>query len=210
MALSSSSGRPAAPWFDVGLAAQTERLEATVLRERVLVPQRTPPLVLSLLPRSQSGGCWMRLAAGWRVEGDVHAALGALPFAPGSLSRVCVQHVHEACVDPARLLAEVAQLLHPGGRLLVLGYNRWGWSRRRLQGGFLRPVHLCTPAWVRGELRRAGLELDATRGLPWPDSRLEPRLPVGLQTGYVLNATLRPPAELPLRPFRVPAGAVPG
>jgi SAM-dependent methyltransferase len=64
--------------------------------------------------------------AAWDYSGlDVVGNLDALPFAPGtfdaSLNVVTLEHVRE----PARVLAQIACALAPGGRLLLIAPHEW-------------------------------------------------------------------------------------
>jgi SAM-dependent methyltransferase len=56
-----------------------------------------------------------------RVRGDVHR----LPFAGASFDAVLASHVMEHLPQPERALAEVARVLRPGGRFLLLTPNRF-------------------------------------------------------------------------------------
>jgi len=60
-----------------------------------------------------------------RVDGGVYASAEALPFAPGSFGLVYSRYVFEHLPDPARVFAEAARVLRPGGRLVVLTPNVW-------------------------------------------------------------------------------------
>ncbi|MDY0008007.1 MAG: methyltransferase domain-containing protein, partial [Spongiibacteraceae bacterium] len=48
-----------------------------------------------------------------------------LPFAADSLDVVVVHHRHEYCRNPHQLLREVARVVVPRGRILLLGFNPW-------------------------------------------------------------------------------------
>lgn len=58
---------------------------------------------------------------GERVRGDAQR----LPFAGASFDAVLASHVMEHLTEPERALAEVARVLRPGGRLLLLTPNRF-------------------------------------------------------------------------------------
>ena len=80
-------------------------------------------------------GCWtlLDLARG-RWSGAVRAEADALPFADDSIGLVVAEHVLEALAQPGPLLAEIARVLQPGGRLLLCSYSRWhprGWGACR-------------------------------------------------------------------------------
>ena len=86
---------------------------------------------------------WLALPPGETATADLHIDPCALPFADDSLDLVVLPHALELSPDPHATLREVARVLVPEGRLLVLGLNPnslWGWRqardrlRRRLGG----------------------------------------------------------------------------
>ena len=95
-------------------------------------------------------------------QGDIYAP----PFARGSFDLVVLHQVLHYLDDPARALREAAQLLAPGGRLLVVDFAPHGLeflretqAHRRL--GFAREQ-------VAGWLAEAGLDCALTRELAPP------------------------------------------
>jgi ArsR family transcriptional regulator len=103
--------------------------------------------------------------AGVRAElrqGDIYAP----PFGRGSFDLVVIHQVLHYLDDPARALREAANLLSPGGRILVvdfaphgLEFLRESQAHRRL--GFAREQ-------VAGWLDEAGLDCTLTRELAPP------------------------------------------
>ncbi len=66
--------------------------------------------------------------------GDFCTDLCALPFADDSLDLVILPHALENSPDPHATLREVARVLVPEGRVLILGLNPnslWGWRQMR-------------------------------------------------------------------------------
>jgi SAM-dependent methyltransferase len=81
---------------------------------------------------------WLALPLHEPGQGDLRVDPCALPFAEDSLDLVVLPHALELSPDPHATLREVARVLVPEGRLLVLGLNPnslWGWrqARSRLQ-----------------------------------------------------------------------------
>ena len=117
--------------------------------------------------------------AGVRAElrqGDIHAP----PFGRGSFDVVVIHQVLHYLDDPARALREAAQLVGPGGRMLVvdfaphgLEFLREAQAHRRL--GFAREQ-------VSGWLEEAGLDCTLTRELA-PPNKGDDQLTVTLWLG---------------------------
>jgi SAM-dependent methyltransferase len=59
------------------------------------------------------------------VDTAARADLAALPFRDASFDIVISSHVAENLERPERVFGELARVLRPGGRLLVLTPNRW-------------------------------------------------------------------------------------
>ena len=89
---------------------------------------------------------------GPRLVADAHR----LPFATGAFDLTVALTLLEFVEDPARVVAELARVTRPGGRLLVAALNRaspWGLvHRRRLRRPPWRAARLLT----RSTLRRLG------------------------------------------------------
>jgi len=90
--------------------------------------------------------------AGPRLVADAHR----LPFATGAFDLTVALTLLEFVDDPARVVAELARVTRPGGRLLVAALNRaspWGLAhRRRLR----RPPWTAARLLTRGRLRTLG------------------------------------------------------
>jgi len=64
--------------------------------------------------------------AGWNYSGlDVVGDLGALPFAGDSFEAALNVVTLEHLAEPGRALAELARVLRPGGRLLLVAPQEW-------------------------------------------------------------------------------------
>lgn len=78
----------------------------------------------------------------WRELDVGHAHSSALPLQSSSLSLVLLNHVIADGEEPE--LQEACRVLQPGGRLFILGLNRYGlrYVRRRTRGALpgLRPL----------------------------------------------------------------------
>jgi SAM-dependent methyltransferase len=59
------------------------------------------------------------------VDEAARADLGALPFRNATFDVAISSHVAEHLTQPERVFGELARVLKPGGRLLVLTPNRW-------------------------------------------------------------------------------------
>jgi SAM-dependent methyltransferase len=98
-----------------------------------------------------------------------------LPFATGAFDLTVALTVLEFVDDPARVVAELARVTRPGGRLLVAALNRaspWGLAhRRRLRRPPWRHAHLLTrrrllaPGSAHGTARLQAV-LDAPSAVP--------------------------------------------
>jgi SAM-dependent methyltransferase len=89
---------------------------------------------------------WLALPPSENGHADLRMDPCALPFAEDSLDLVVLPHSLELSPDPHATLREVARVLVPEGRVLILGLNPnslWGWRqgrdrvRRRLGGQHL-------------------------------------------------------------------------
>jgi SAM-dependent methyltransferase len=59
------------------------------------------------------------------IDVAARADLGALPFRDATFEIAISSHVAEHLTEPERVFGELARVLRPGGRLLVLTPNRW-------------------------------------------------------------------------------------
>jgi SAM-dependent methyltransferase len=59
------------------------------------------------------------------IDAAGRADLGALPFRDNTFDIAISSHVAEHLTQPERVFAELARVLKPGGRLLILTPNRW-------------------------------------------------------------------------------------
>ncbi len=73
--------------------------------------------------------CGVDVTAEPRSNGNIDAAaradLGSLPFRDATFDIAISSHVAEHLTQPERVFGELARVLKPGGRLLVLTPNRW-------------------------------------------------------------------------------------
>jgi SAM-dependent methyltransferase len=136
---------------------------------------------------------------GWR--GDIACAL-PLPLPNEAFATVVLQHAVPAGAEADALLAEVARILVPGGKLWMSVLNplspyRWRWRGTRLSAA--------EPLTWRRRLRAHGLVPDPVSqgvGPTWRiDAAAPPQHGPGLRAAYVLQAEKR---ELPLTPLRQP------
>jgi SAM-dependent methyltransferase len=202
----------ACAWFSPQLAAQAAALQADWLHAALYRPTTAPGLALSVLRPDRSGAIWLRLRQHDRFDGAAHAAADELPFCDGAFSVVLLQHVHEFCANPARLIADCVRLLQPGGRLLISGFNPCAWSRwRHWRPAMTERPRLHMSGRLNWQLQDLGLSCAPIQYLRWPQSSLERCIAVRQLHGvYLLEASKRPPDFLTLRSLRMPAGAVPG
>ena len=59
------------------------------------------------------------------IDGAAKGNLGALPLRDGTFDLIVVSHVAEHLTAPEDVFRELARVLRPGGRLLLLTPNRW-------------------------------------------------------------------------------------
>jgi len=59
------------------------------------------------------------------IDAAARADLGALPFRDATFDIAISSHVAEHLTEPERVFRELARVLRPGGRLLILTPNRW-------------------------------------------------------------------------------------
>ncbi len=59
------------------------------------------------------------------IDAAARADLGRLPFRDGVFDIAISSHVAEHLTEPERVFGELARVLKPGGRLLILTPNRW-------------------------------------------------------------------------------------
>lgn len=80
--------------------------------------------------------------AGCPQEGDAasfRADLHELPLANNALDAVVLHHVLEGAQDPRTAIREIARVLAPGGRLLIVAFNPWSlWGIRGAYARFFR------------------------------------------------------------------------
>ncbi len=77
---------------------------------------------------------WLALPLGEIGDANLRIDPCALPFAEDSLDLVVLPHSLELSPDPHATLREVARVLVPEGRVLILGLNPnslWGWRQSR-------------------------------------------------------------------------------
>jgi SAM-dependent methyltransferase len=112
-----------------------------------------------------AGACAAAAARGLEVhEGTIDDA----PWPPGSFDAVTFNHALEHVPDPRTALRRAAELVRPGGLVLVSVPNFASWQRRLFRGRWFQldlPRHL--QHFDRGSLetlaRDAGLEVEALR-----------------------------------------------
>lgn len=78
---------------------------------------------------------------------DLVSALDNLAIGDGAIDAVFLPHTLETADNPHAVLREVDRILRPDGRLVVAGFNSWGWwgmrhylSRGRFPAGVRRMV----------------------------------------------------------------------
>jgi len=80
-----------------------------------------------------------QVAGNPNIDQAVRGDLGRLPFREAAFDLVISSHVAEHLTEPEMVFAELARVLRPGGRLLILTPNRWHYvtlAARLLPHGF--------------------------------------------------------------------------
>jgi len=105
------------------------------------------------------------------------AEAGKLPFANNSMDSIILHHALEPLSDPRDALREMARVLHPGGRLVIVAFNPWSvlGTRRvyaRLRKDAFSGQRFVNPVRLLDWLRLLGLELEEpvrfrSTGLPF-------------------------------------------
>lgn len=100
-----------------------------------------------------------------------------LPFGNNSMDGIVLHHALEPLADPRDALREIARVLHPGGRLVIVAFNPWSLlGTRRLYARFCRdefsPHRFVNPVRLLDWLGLLGLELEEpvrfrSTGLPF-------------------------------------------
>lgn len=135
------------------------------------------------------------LGADGRIHGPARFASHAWPLPDDSLHGIVLQHVLEFVAEPAAMLAEIARVLRPGGRLIVVAFNPSSLVR------FSADVVAAGPRlrWqsvrrLRALLRSAGLaDLAVQRcALGWPWRSVPDRVP---RFGSLLLISARRPGD---------------
>ncbi|HLK90019.1 MAG TPA: class I SAM-dependent methyltransferase, partial [Polyangia bacterium] len=99
-----------------------------------------------------------------RGQGNVRAQVAdahALPFQDASFDDVLIFHTLTYAERPARVLAECARVLRPGGRMVVLCLDEHRQSEVTARYGERHPGF--SPRALRGMLSRAGLGVVSTK-----------------------------------------------
>jgi ubiquinone/menaquinone biosynthesis C-methylase UbiE len=142
----------------------------------------------ALLPKDRSEGKAFRLKRGQAEK---------LPLPAASADALLLKEVLDHCYDPAKVLAEAARVLRPGGWVLITLTNDQAWYKRLLPGWAQRiksgqddHLNFFDPAWVARLLEGAGLEAlgaDDSHYLRLPYRVEEPlgRLPQPLSRGVI-------------------------
>jgi len=68
-----------------------------------------------------------RTASAGSTRSSLRADTAQIPIASDSVDAVLAPHVLEFAEDPRRVLREIERILIPEGRLLMSGFNPWGW-----------------------------------------------------------------------------------
>lgn len=109
----------------------------------------------ALLPKDRVEGKAFRLLRGQAEK---------LPLKPASADLVLLKEVLDHCYDPARVLAEAARVLRPGGLVLLTLTNDKAWYKllmparaARIKAGQHDHLNFFHPAWVDDLIRQAGL-----------------------------------------------------
>ena len=110
----------------------------------------------ALLPKDRSEGKAFRLKRGQAEK---------LPLPKASADALLLKEVLDHCYDPAKVLAEAARVLRPGGWVLITLTNDHAWYKRlfpgwaqRIKAGQDDHLNFFDPVWVKRLLEEAGFE----------------------------------------------------
>lgn len=144
--------------------ASLQALQRSIVRHRFLVsdePQAVPEGVIRLVTEA-----------------------GKLPFTNNSMDAIILHHALEPLTDPRDALREMARVLHPGGRLVIVAFNPWSilGARRlyaRLRTDAFSSQRFVNPVRLLDWLRLLGLELEEpvrfrSTGLPFRLRKMAP------------------------------------
>lgn len=135
------------------------------------------------------------LGADGRIHGPARFAPQAWPLPDDSLHGIVLQHALEFIADPAALLAEVARVLRPGGRLVAFAFNPN--SVVRFSADVVTPgqrLRWLSVRRLRSLLHEAGLDgIGVQRcALGWPWRSVPDRVP---RFGSLLLLSARRPSD---------------
>ena len=143
-----------------GSTGFAEAIQASCIRQRILVPDQAVPHTLGP---------------------QVVSSSGVLPIAADSVDAVLLPHTLEFAEDARQVLRETERVLIPEGRLVVLGFNAlslWGaWSLlRRWRGRMPWCGSFLTPFRVGDWLSLLGFDIEMQEMMmfrpPWPRALL--------------------------------------
>lgn len=97
-------------------------------------------------------------------SGRFRADLDELPLRNNALDALVLHHVLETAEDPRRAMREVARVLAPGGRLLIVAFNPWSlWGLRGAYARFFSDsfsgLRFVSPGRLQDWLAVLGFEL---------------------------------------------------
>ena len=129
------------------------------------------------------------------------AETGKLPFANNSMDAIILHHALEPLTDPRDALREMARVLHPGGRLVIVAFNPWSTLGARRLYARLRPdafssQRFVNPVRLLDWLRLLGLELEEpvrfrSTGLPFRIRKEAPKANPASTTEVQKSARVR-------------------
>ncbi len=137
--------------------------------------------------------------SGLQVDYRVQSSADLAQAEPASFDAVCCMELIEHVPDPAALVADLAAMLKPGGRLFVSTLNRtpaaFGaailgaeYVLRMLPRGTHHYAQFLRPSEIARMLRAAGLELDEVRGLKYNPLTRKASLSTSTAVNYILAA----------------------
>ncbi len=167
----------------------------------------------------------LRAVAGQRTAADrpavryVDGTADALPVADGSVDLVWCERVLQHLEDPAAAVAEIARVLRPGGRAVLLDSDHRTRVTSdvdpdvdaRMLAAFLdRSPNPSAARWIPRQVRDAGLVLDADVGssalvMPAALALTSPLLAVNAAMAVEARAVTREEADEAIRRYRAAA-----